>query len=81
MYQKGSDLKDAFKNIGPANTPVQNSGASSSFAGLAQSNSEAIVGPAELKAYGGQIDQLNVLDSDDSDLIAIFNLLRTLKNQ
>jgi hypothetical protein len=85
QFMKGADLKDAFMNVDRINTPVDinSSNAAGTFAALGQQTSEIIIRPnsPEIKVLGSLVNGLNLIDSDDSDLISIFNYLRTLKNQ
>lgn len=77
-FGNGGDIKEAFMYIestyGAANANEHE---------FANHPANAVMDPAglDLKDLGELVDQLDLSDDDDSDLDAIFNYWRTLKNQ
>lgn len=77
-FRKGGDIKEAFMYV--ESTYGAHKG---SPAGFATHPAQSVMDPAtgDLKDLQLLVNQLNLSDNSDSDLVAIFNYWRTLKNQ
>ncbi len=78
-FKNGEDFKAALKDTRALSTnPTKSTGAPT----FSTSAGEVIIDDAgEYKTLHQMIDDVNLADGFDGDLIAIFNYLRTLKNQ